>query len=251
MKKLTSYFFQGILYLAPISITIYVIYLIFNEGFHSGDQQQLIREELCGEALRLCRMLINNEYRRTSDVFALFALCCFNASRLKSKMGEGDEVISLEFQNRSIWDKDLIMLRNQAMNRAVQTEDYSAYHYEAAIASEHLSAKSYDKTNWHRIYRWYTCLVAIDPSPLNLLSMAMAQLQRGEAEGCKTILQKIDTIRSGQCTYLYHGVWAEYYFKIDNPKAAIGCLDLALSLVSNIAEKKYLKKKKSDRIGGS
>ena len=231
------------------AIVLRVVYLIFNEGFHSGDKQLLIREDLCGEAMRLCRILIENEFTRVPDVYALFALCCFNASRLKSRMSDDFEVISLEHQDRGQWDKDLIVLGNRAMNRAVQTEEYSTYHYEAAIASEHLGAKSYADTNWHRIYRWYTCLEAISPSPLNQLSMAIAQLPRGETEDCKAILQRIEAHQLGQRVYLYHGVWAEYYFKIESHHQALSGLDEAISLVTNVSEKTYLEKRRAEIIG--
>lgn len=217
-----------------------VIYLIFNEGFHSGQQNQLIREELCGEALRLCRMLMDNSFTKAPDVYALFALFCFQAARLRSKINEQHEIISLELQDRSIWDKELIKLGHKSMHQAVETDDYSVYHYEAAIVAEHIGAKTYADTNWHRIYRWYVQLNQIQPSTFNQLNMAMAQLQRDELKDCYALLQSIDPASLEQRTYLYHGLLAEYYHKTGHNAQCILHLDKAISLVRNEAEKKHL-----------
>lgn len=235
---------QGPALESRLEMVLKVIYLIFNEGFHSGRQEILVREELCGEAMRLCRMLMDNRHTQKSNVYALFALFCFQCARLRSKTGEAGEVISLEEQDRSLWDRELMILGDRAMNRAVETEHYTRYHFEAAIASEHLKAGAYEQTNWNRILRWYTMLYEIHPSDFTRLNMAMAQLQRGEPTECKTLLDNIDPQTLEQRAYLYYGLLAEYYYNQGDRAKCLQNIDQAIQLVQNQSERTYLVKKR-------
>ena len=227
-----------------LEMVLKVIYLIFNEGFHSGRTDILIREELCGEAVRLSRMLMDNRHTRAPEVYALFALLCFHCARLRSKISESGEIISLEEQDRSLWDRELMLLGDRAMNRAVETEKYTRYHFEAAIASEHLQANTYQQTNWHRILRWYTMLYQLHPSDFTRLNMAMVQLQRGEAAECKKLLDAIDPQNLEQRAYLYYGLLAEYYHKQGEKEKCLQNIDRAIGLVQNQSERDYLLKKR-------
>ncbi len=235
---------------ARMEMVLKVIYLIFNEGFHSGRKNQLVSEELCGEAMRLCRMLMDNDFTKTHDVYALFALFCFNAARLKSKLGTQNEIISLKEQDRSLWDFKLMQIGNIAMSKAVDAGQYSTYHYEAAIASEHLKAQTFEDTNWHRILRWYTQLNVIQPSAFNLLNMAIAELERGEPEECKSLLDQVDAEALEQRAYLYYGLLAEYFERIGDEAQALLNITKAIDLVQNESEKEFLLRKKIEMEKG-
>jgi RNA polymerase sigma-70 factor (ECF subfamily) len=228
-----------------LQMVLKVIYLMFNEGFHSGGKDEIVREELCGEAMRLCRMLMENEYTKKDVVYALFALFCFNSARLKSKVGVENEIISLKEQDRSLWDFELFKLGNMAMHKAVGAAEYSSYHYEAAIAFEHLKARSFSETNWHRIIRWYGCLQQEQPSPLNILNMAMAELERGETARCEELMNEIEVEALEQRAYLYYGLKAELYTRTNRVKKAKEQLSMAIHKVQNHAEKQFLKQKKA------
>lgn len=232
-----------------LQMVLKIIYLIFNEGFHSGGKEQIVREELCGEALRLCRMLMDNNFTNSHDTYALFALLCFNAARLKSKVGNQNEIISLKEQDRNLWDKELMRLGDIAMNKAVDTEEYSLYHYEAAIASEHLKAPRFEDTNWHRILRWYKELHVLRPSPFSLMNMAIAELERGEANNCKDLLDKVEVDGLEQRAYLFYGLLAEYYERTGDSSMAVENLNLAIERVQNKAEKQFLITKKAKLEG--
>ncbi len=132
-----------------------VVYLIFNEGFHSSHKDILVREDLCGEALQLTKVLLNNPLTATPTSHALFALFCFQATRLPGKIDAQGKIVNLKDQDRSTWDPVLIAMGNSAMDRAVDAEIFSHYHYEAAIAAEHALAPSYAHTDWNKILRWY------------------------------------------------------------------------------------------------
>ncbi len=221
-----------------------VLYLIFNEGFHSTKKEMIVRKDLCGEALRLCKMLIEHPKICDAETQALFALMCFHAARLDSKIDDLNEIIDMRLQDRSKWYFPLIVAGNSMMMKATEGGVYSPYHYEAAIASEHLRAKKFENTNWEQILFWYEKLQAISPSPFNLLNMAVVNLQRDEPALAKAIMDKVEPKNLGQRDYLYYGCLAQYYKAIKNYDQALACYDQALATVQNDSEKRYLEKKR-------
>jgi len=222
-----------------------VLYLIFNEGFHSSMSDILIREELCGEAMRLGQMLLTHTITRTPSAYALFALMCFHAARLKSKTNEHGDIVDLRQQDRSLWHFPLIRMGHDTMERAVETEVFSHYHYEAAIAAEHLKARSFESTNWDKIFMWSQKLCETNPGTIATLQLAVIQLQREEFDEAYTILQTVDPNDLEQRAYLYYGSMAEYYARTEQKMKALSSLNIALETVRNEAEKRYLLQKKS------
>jgi len=221
-----------------------VIYLTFNEGFHSTNTDKLIREDLCGEAIRLCKLLLKKENFRSGSLYALFALLCFHASRLESKTNAANEIVDIREQDRSKWYFPLIQMANSAMNTAVEYEDVSIYHYEAAIAAEHIKSKSFEETNWQNILNGYKKLQELQPSTFTLLNMAIVNVQLNKFEEVKDILETLQISDLEQREYLYYGCYAEYYVKRGDLVLAISYLDTAISKTSNRLEKSYLLKKK-------
>ena len=142
-----------------------------------------------------------------------------------------------------------MQLGNQAMTKAVEEGLFSAYHYEAAIAAEHLKARSFDKTNWEAIFNWNQTLYELQPSPSVALNMVVAQIQQGNFEDAHERLQQIEPADLEQRAYLYYGTYAEYYKKQGEVKKALSCMELALSAVQNDSERAYLEKKKMQMAG--
>lgn len=231
-----------------LSGVLQTIYLIFNEGYHSTKNDQLINKDLCGEALRLCRLLLSKENFRSGSVYALFALLCFHSSRLESKINAAHEIVDLEHQDRSKWYLPLIVLGNDALRKAMEYEDRSAYHFEAAIAAEHVRAIRFEQTDWDRILALYQQLHDIQPTASTLLSMATIQLQRGALEAAKALLDNISQAKLARRDYLLQGCYAEYYLKSGNEKQAIDEIEKAIHSCSNELEKEYLTKKKKRMI---
>ncbi len=222
-----------------------VLYLIFNEGFHSNTQETLIRKELCGEAMRLCKMLLKNELTRTSAVYALFALMCFHSARLDAKINSSNEILDLKQQDRSLWHFPLVELANTMMNKAVADAEFSCHHYEAAIAAEHLRAAHFDDTNWSKILYWYECLYAMQPIPIHVLTMAVVCLQSSDFTKAKYYLDQLEASDLEQRSYLYYGTLSDYEFATYNIEKAIENIDLALQTVTNSLEKEHLQKKRA------
>ncbi|CAM1372683.1 RNA polymerase sigma factor [Tenacibaculum xiamenense] len=235
---------QGLDLRKRIEQVLEVLYLIFNEGFHSNNKDTLIRKELCGEALRLCKFLLKNKYTNIPSVYALFALMCFHAARLESKTNEQNEILDLKSQDRSQWSFPLIQLGNAMMNKAVEDDERSCYHYEAAIAAEHIKASSFESTNWKKILYWYECLLALKPSPYYLLNMAVVSLQDKNYIKANFYFDKIKIEELEQRSYLYYGAKSDYYYYTNNLKKAIEYLNFAIEKVNNQLEKNYLQSKK-------
>ncbi|MTI41926.1 sigma-70 family RNA polymerase sigma factor [Fulvivirga lutimaris] len=228
-----------------ISSVLQIIYLIFNEGFQSTKKDQLINKDLCGEALRLCKLLLIKENFRTGSLYALFALLCFHASRLEAKI-ESNEIIDLKNQDRSKWHLPLIILGNDALNKANEYDDYSLYHLEAAIAAEHVRAIKFENTNWTRIIDLYDEMYKLMPSTNFILSKAIALMQVDKLKEAKSLLDKVDIEKMPHRKHLIHGAFAEYYTKKGELDSAATALDQAIEHCSNEMEKNYLIKKKNN-----
>jgi RNA polymerase sigma-70 factor (ECF subfamily) len=226
-----------------MSGVLQIIYLIFNEGFHSTKENQLISKDLCGEAIRLCKLLLMKENFRSGSLYALFALTCFHASRLESKLVD-NKIIDLEHQDRSKWFLPLILLGNDALKKASEYDHRSIYHIEAEIASEHVKAIHFSHTNWQQILDLYEEMYSVMPSDNVLMSKATIYLQLNELEKAKALLDKMNTGALNQRSYLLHGCYADYYSRAGNSALAIVKLDKAIQLCSNAFEKQYLENKR-------
>ncbi|APZ46581.1 sigma factor, ECF subfamily protein [Polaribacter reichenbachii] len=243
-ENLTFQIPQGKALKKRLESVLEVLYLIFNEGFHSNKKEQLIQEELCGEAMRLCKMLLKNIHTRTSESYALFALMCFHAARLESKTNAQNQILDLEHQDRSLWHYPLIELGNSMMYKAVENNEFSCYHYEAAIASEHLKAKTFNATNWDKILYWYKCLNSLQPMANHLLTMAVICIQKNDLQKADTYLSKLNANDFEQRKYLFYGTKSDFYAAKKNLKKAITHINLAIESVNNQLEKEHLIKKK-------
>lgn len=222
-----------------------VIYLIFNEGFHSNHNKLLVRKELCGEALRLTKIIISKQEFRCGASYALFALLCLNSSRLGAKVDDNFSSIDLKNQDRTKWYLPLIHLGNNALVKAEEYSDFSTYHIEAAIAAEHLKATNFEDTNWKKILELYKQLQQHQDNAMVSLSIAVVLIQLNEQDNAYQILLQLEPEALEQHSYLFYGVKAEYYKSLGKIKEAIAYLDIAIENVHSLPEKAYLLKKKT------
>ena len=140
-----------------IPIVHKILYLIFNEGYKSSWGKQLIREELCEDALLMTKVLLESN-TGNKETAALYALMLFNAARFRSRFSLSGELLDLEEQDRSLWNNDMIMLACDFLERS-RGDNISSYHYEASIAYLHCTAKDFYATDWVTITRLYLQLV--------------------------------------------------------------------------------------------
>ena len=207
-----------------------VLYLLFNEGHLSSGNKPILRE-LCGSAMSLTKLLVDEPSLSSSNTVALLSLMCFNAARLDSRIDDEGRLVPLDQQDRSRWDRRLIndgftYLRRSAEMEAVKA---SRYHLEAAVASRHCSAASFAETDWGSICNLYDRLREVEPTPLVELNRAVAVSYRDGAEAAIPIVERLRG--SGQLPYSHAvaAVLANLYVRTGSSEPAERFLAEALS----------------------
>lgn len=219
------------------------IYLLFNEGYNSTHSDELIRKDLIEEAKLLCKLLCDNRQTQQPETFALMALICFHSARSDSRLTTEGEIILLPYQDRKLWNWDLIREGNDYMNKAAVGNTVSTYHLEAAIAYEHCTAPTFEQTNWPQILNYYEILCSIAYSPITELNKAVALMQ---VHGPVIALQFLDDMsdkKKLETYYLYHSLLGEIKSQLHNPNEAKLHFETALGLTQSDVEKKMLKVK--------
>lgn len=218
-----------------------VLYLIFNEGYNSMKADELIRKDLCAEAMRLCKLL--TEHKRCSQpaTFALLSLMCFHAARFESRLNENNELVLLQQQDRSKWNKELIQIGHSYLNSSAAGDELSVYHIESAIAAEHCMAASFSDTNWQRLLQLYDFLLQVKPSAIVQLSRAVVIAEIGNiTEAIESILsiEKIEQLINTH--YIYSAVLGDLYKRLSDAMKAKQYLQQAHDLTNSSAEKKFI-----------
>ncbi len=161
-----------------------VLYLMFNEGYAATDGDALVRAELCGEAVRLARLLADHPDLGGPEVDAFLALLLFQASRLAVRAGDDGALTLLQDQDRARWDRGAIVEGFRRLERATSATRLTRWHLEAGIASGHAAASSWEATDWPRILDLYDLLAELAPSPVVALNRAVAlAMARGPTAG--------------------------------------------------------------------
>ena len=220
------------------------LYLLFSEGYHSTHPDQLIRRELCEEALRLTRLLTQSPRTSQPETFALLALLCFQASRFDARTTALGTIVLLESQDRSRWNQSLIARGLRYLGQAAAGPQASAFHLEAAIALEHCRAPHFAGTDWKAIVGYYDLLLARKPSVMVALNRAVALAY---AEGPQSGLQAALAVEGLVRHRLYHVVLGELYYQALQPVKARQHLEQALQWTSSKAEQ-FLLQHKLDTI---
>lgn len=209
------------------------LYLLFNEGYFSVSNDQLIRKDLCSEAIRLTLLLTENALTNTTEANALLALMCYQSSRLDARANDAGETILYEEQDKSLWSAELIEKGNHYLVNACTGAEVSRYHLEAGIAYWHTTPTATNK--WAPILQLYNQLLLIAYSPMTALNrtFALAKVyghERGLAEA--EALQLTDNPH-------YHALLA-YLLADTDPGKAIRCYQQAIALTPSKAGKQTL-----------
>jgi RNA polymerase sigma factor (sigma-70 family) len=167
-----------------------VIYLLFNEGYSAYAGDDLVRLDLCGESLRLARLVAGAPATATPAAHALVALIAFQAARLPARVDDRGEMVLLEDQDRALWDARLIALGFTHLDRSADGDTMTPYHLQAGIAAAH-AASTRETTPWPAILAMYDDLLAIQPSPIVALNRAVAL---GRVHSARAALDAIKAI---------------------------------------------------------
>lgn len=184
---------------ARLEPVLRIIYLVYNEGYLASAGDAAVRTNLAQEALRLCRQLAT--LVDDTEAAGLLALLILLEARRPARVGAGDEIVLLEDQDRSLWDRSAIEEARGLIERSFASGEVGAYSIQAAIAAEHAIAPSVAATDWARIVELYDLLLRAEPSPVVGLNRAAALAMR---DGPEVGLAAIDAVMAGGALEHYH-----------------------------------------------
>lgn len=202
-----------------------VLYLMFNEGYGATEGADLIRRDLCREAIRLCSILAAHPATGLPRTHALAALMSFQAARLDTRVGPEGEAVLLAEQDRGDWDRQLIQRGVFHLDRAGRGDDLSELHLQAEIAAHHALAASWDDTDWDRILACYDRLISMNPSPVVAVNRAVAL---AEARSPAEALDALDALPDMVSYYPVHAVRASLLSRVGRVDEARAAYQAAL-----------------------
>lgn len=220
---------------------LHVVYLVFNEGYSASSGESLTRADLSREAIRLGRLLA--ELLPDPEALGLLALMILHDARRAARSSTTGELILLEDQDRSHWDKELIAEGCALVQRALSSRRFGPYTLQAAIAAVHAEAATAAATDWPQIVGLYDVLMRIEPSPVVELNRAAAVAMR---DGPVAGLELIDAILArGELGgyHLAHAARADLLRRLGRNEDAKAAYDRALDLAGQEPERRFLRRR--------
>ena len=224
-----------------LDAVLQVVYLVFNEGYAASAGESLLRGDLTGEAIRLCRLLL--ALLPDSEAQGLLALMLLQESRRRARTDSSGELVRLEDQDRGLWDQTLIAEGRTLVDQAWRSGRIGPYSIQAAIAAVHARADKPEDTDWHEILSLYDLLERIQPSPVVELNRAVALAM---ADGPAAGLAVIDALlEAGELAHFHlaYAARAELCLRLGREDEARRGFKQALSLVSQETERRFLQRR--------
>lgn len=218
-----------------------VIYLVFNEGYAASSGSSVTRHDLSGEAIRLGRLLV--ELLPEAEAIGLLALMLLHDSRRAARTSATGDVVLLEDQDRSLWNREQVAEGARLVERALSSREVGPYTIQAAIAAVHAEAPSAGTTDWAQIVGLYDALLRLAPSPVVELNRAVAMAMR---DGLETGLALVDAIlaRGDLQDYRFaHAARAELCRRLGRTAEARGSFERALALTRQDPERRLLERR--------
>jgi RNA polymerase sigma-70 factor (ECF subfamily) len=216
-----------------------VIYLIFNEGYAASAGDRLTRDDLCEEAIRLGRLVVEL-LPGDPEATGLLALMLLGDARRDARAGEGGEVVPLPEQDRARWDTRRLAEGRALVRRCLAWNRPGPYQIQAAIQAVHSDAPSAAETDWRQIVALYDQLSAVAPSPVVALNRAVAV---AEVDGPAAALELVNAIDLGRY-HVYHAVRADLLRRLGRPADAVRAYDRAIELAGNAREREFLARRR-------
>jgi RNA polymerase sigma-70 factor (ECF subfamily) len=215
-----------------------VVYLVFNEGYSASSGESLTRHDLSGEAIRLGRLLV--ELLPEPEVVGLFALMLLQESRRAARTSPTGDLILLEDQDRSLWNRNQIAEGLSLVERALTSRRFGPYTLQAAIASVHAEAPNAAATDWAQIVALYDVLMRADPSPVVELNRAVAVAMRSGPLAGLTLIDAILARGDLADYHLSHSARADLCRRLGRTAEARAAYKQALALTQQEPERRFL-----------
>jgi RNA polymerase sigma-70 factor (ECF subfamily) len=222
-----------------------VIYLIFNEGYVATSGDTLTRHELCSEAIRLCRILVDL-MPGSAEAHGLLALMLLHDSRGNARLTPAEELVLLEEQDRALWDSSKIQEGISILDEAIALLDPGPYQVQAAISALHAQAPTAAETDWDQISLLYDTLAKMTPSVVVEVNRAVAVAMAKDPQQGLQMLLRLEN--EADNFYPYHAARADLLRRTNQREAAADAYQRALELCSNPAERAYLQRRLDEMI---
>jgi RNA polymerase sigma-70 factor (ECF subfamily) len=219
-----------------------VLYLIFNEGYSASSGDNLVRRELCAEAIRLARTL-TELIPDNPESMALLALMLLHDSRRDARSTGDGQLVTLEEQDRSLWHLDQIAEGTQLVERALGRRNVGPYQLQAAIAAVHAEARTAAETDWKQIAALYGILNASQASPIVSLNHAVAIAMSESLERGLALIDGLGSSGELDSYHLYHAARADLLRRMGRNREALESYNRGLALTTNAVELRYLQRR--------
>ena len=230
--------------LAPrLESVLQSLYLLFNEGYKASTGDNLVREELCDEAIRLAELLVQHRTGNQPKTHALLALMLLNAARFPTRLDSEGNLLRLKEQDRTRWNQLMIARGMFHFAQSAAGDELSEYHLQAGIAACHCAAKDYESTDWRQILLLYDRLIEFDQSPVVALNRAVAF---AKIHGPQAGIAAVAAIRSSQklkSYYLLYAVLGEFESQLDHKQTAAEHFRRSFELAETKSERAFLLKR--------
>jgi len=219
-----------------------VVYLIFNEGYSATTGDQLVRRDLSSEAIRLGELL-NRLMPSEPENLGLLALMLLHDSRRAARMSSDGQLITLEEQDRSQWDRRQMQIGSEMLRRALKQRAPGPYQIQAAIAAVHADASRAQDTDWRQIALLYEELARINPSPVIRLNQAVSIAMGESLELGLALIDKLSASGNLDSYHLLHSARADLLRRLHRNSEAAAAYRKAITLATNTVEQNYLRKR--------
>jgi RNA polymerase sigma-70 factor, ECF subfamily len=218
-----------------------VLYLIFNEGYTASSGDRLVREDLCGEAIRLARLLAEL-MPDEPEVMGLLALLLLIQSRRAARVRPDGTLVLLADQDRSRWDRDLIAEGHDIVRACLRRNQPGPYQIQAAINAVHSDAATAADTDWRQILQLYDQLLQVAPTPVAALNRAVAVAEVDGPQAGLAGLEDLDL----DGYYLFHAIRADLLRRLGRDADAALAYDAAIARTANTAERDFLRRRRQE-----
>lgn len=220
-----------------------ILYLLFNEGYKASSGEQLVREDLCNEAIRLTSLLAGHPSANLPRTHALLSLMLLNTARLSARLDGAGNILRLQEQNRATWDQMMIARGLVHLSRSASGTELSEYHLQAGIAACHATARDFASTDWIRILDHYDRWMAMSDSPIVALNRAVAVAHvDGPAEGLRAV-QQMKHRDQLDSYFLLDAVLGDLEYQLGRTQAAAGHFRRALGKADLPSEREFISRR--------